>query len=33
MENQSITDLLRKFNGRDEAVADELLPLIYNELK
>jgi RNA polymerase sigma factor (TIGR02999 family) len=33
MESQSITDLLRKFNGRDQAVADELLPLIYNELK
>jgi RNA polymerase sigma factor (TIGR02999 family) len=33
MESQSITGLLRKFNGRDQAVADELLPLIYNELK
>jgi RNA polymerase sigma-70 factor, ECF subfamily len=33
MANQGVTDLLLKFNGKDEAVANELLPLIYNELK
>jgi hypothetical protein len=30
---QSATDVLLKFNGQDEAVANELLPLIYDELK
>jgi RNA polymerase sigma factor (TIGR02999 family) len=33
MADQSVTDLLVKFNGKDDAVANELLPLIYNELK
>lgn len=33
MANQGVTDLLLKFNGKDDAVANELLPLIYNELK
>lgn len=33
MATQNTTDLLRKFNGKDEVVANELLPLIYNELK
>lgn len=33
MANQNTTDLLLKFNGKDEAAANELLPLIYNELK
>lgn len=33
MANQGVTDLLLKFNGKDESVANELLPLIYNELK
>lgn len=33
MTNQGITDLLLKFNGKDESAANELLPLIYNELK
>lgn len=33
MAEQNVTDLLLKFNGKNDAVADELLPLIYNELK
>ena len=33
MATQGVTDLLLKFNGKDDAVANELLPLIYNELK
>jgi RNA polymerase sigma factor (TIGR02999 family) len=33
MAEQNVTDLLLKFNGKNNAVADELLPLIYNELK
>ena len=33
MAEQNVTDLLLKFNGKNDAAADELLPLIYNELK
>lgn len=33
MTTQNTTELLKKFDGKNESIANELLPLIYNELK